>query len=207
MRSAAIAVLLAEIARAGLCPSIAGPRSDFQLFAGYSPYSPTVIGSVTGRQFVFAGLDYSYRCKDFKHVSISFSTGAMPAAIVLQPATVLYGVISPTPQAAPVVTGTGDHAVYGFGITPLGGTFDFIRQRRVHPFLEIGLGLIASAEPVPINAPDATGLNFLVVVGAGVRFDNVSLGYKFVHISNAGTTDFNPGLDNGVFYAGYSFVR
>jgi hypothetical protein len=178
-------------AHAGVCPHIDGPRSDFQLFAGYSPASLTLIGTATDRRFVFAGLDYSYLCTESQHVSLSFTAGLMPAAIVLQPATF----------AAP------PHAVYGFGITPVGVTFDFARRRAVHPFLEIGLGIIASAEPIPENQIDATGLNFLIVVGAGARWKRVSLGYKFVHISNAFTTDFNPGLDNGVIYAGYSFVR
>ncbi len=189
---------------AGLCPSVPGPRNDFQLYAGYSPYSPTLIGSETGRHFFSAGLDYSYLCKDSDRVAMSFTAGIMPAAIVFQPVTFVPIQILPPQFAQRVVPA---HAVYGFGITPLGGTFDFARRHAVHPFLQFGLGLIASTEPVPDNYPDATGLNFLVVIGAGVRVKNVSLGYKFIHISNAGTTDFNPGLDNGVFYAGYSFVR
>ena len=178
-------------AHAAVCPHIDGPRSDFQLFAGYSPTSLTLIGTATDRRFVFAGLDYSYLCTDWKHVSLSFTAGLMPAAIVLQPTTF----VAPS------------HAVYGFGITPVGVTFDFMRRRAVHPFLEIGLGIIASTEPIPENQIDATGLNFLIVVGAGARWKRVSLGYKFVHISNAFSTNFNPGLDNGVIYAGYSFVR
>lgn len=189
---------------AGLCPAASGPRNDFELFAGYSPYSPTLIGTDTGRHFVFAGLDYTYLCKDSDRVSLSFTAGMMPAAIVLQPVTYSY----PLPPAQPLALARiGPHAVYGFGITPLGGTFDFIRRRTVHPFLEFGLGLIASTQPVPDNVPDATGLNFLVVMGAGARYRRLSFGYKLVHISNADTTSYNPGLDNGVFYAGYSFVR
>ncbi len=196
--------LLSGYARAGLCPSLPGPRNDFQFFAGYSPYSPTLIGTDSNRRFVLAGIDYSYRCRDFEHVSVSFTAGAMPAAIVLQPVT--YAPIF-TPGVPVAVRLVPAHAVYGFGITPLGGTFEFARRRRVHPFLEFGLGLIASTEPVPENVPDATGLNFLVILGAGVRWEGLSIGYRFVHISNAGTTNFNPGLDNGVIYAGYSLVR
>jgi Lipid A 3-O-deacylase (PagL) len=183
-RASALFFVLAS-AQAAICPHVDGPRSDFQFFAGYSPESLTLIGTVADREFVFAGLTYSYLCKSWNHASVSFTTGAMPAAIVVEPS----------------------HAVYGFGITPVGATFHFAPRHTVHPFLEIGLGVIASTEPIPINALDATGLNFLVVAGAGARWKNLSFGYKFVHISNAFTTDFNPGLDNGVFYAGYSLVR
>jgi ABC-type lipoprotein export system ATPase subunit len=35
----------------------------------------------------------------------------------------------------------------------------------------------------------------------------VTVGYKFLHVSNANTTSFNPGLDNNVVYVGYSFIR
>ena len=34
----------------------------------------------------------------------------------------------------------------------------------------------------------------------------VTTGYRFLHISNANTPDFNTGLDNNVFYASYSFL-
>jgi hypothetical protein len=203
---ALLALVSGLAAHAGVCPHIDGPRSDFELFAGYSPVSPTLIGTATDRRFVFAGLDYSYLCRDWRHVSLSFTAGLMPAAIVLQPVTVQTYVVVPAATGA-FANLVPPHAVYGFGITPVGVTFDFARRRAVHPFIEIGLGIVASTEPIPENEVDATGLNFLVVVGAGARFKRVSLGYKFVHISNAFTTNFNPGLDNGVFYAGYSFVR
>ena len=35
----------------------------------------------------------------------------------------------------------------------------------------------------------------------------ISLGYKYLHISNAYTTPTNPGVDNNVFYLGFSFLR
>jgi hypothetical protein len=204
-RAPLIALVFGFSAQAGICPHLNGPRSEFELFAGYSPASPTLIGTEPDRRFVFAGLDYSYLCREWKHVSFSITAGAMPAAIVLQPATV--GPVFP-PIAAPVAAKlVPPHAVYGFGITPVGATFDFAGRRTLHPFFEFGLGIIASSEPIPENQIDATGLNFLIVVGGGARWKRVSLGYKFVHISNAFTTNFNPGLDNGVIYAGYSLVR
>jgi hypothetical protein len=33
------------------------------------------------------------------------------------------------------------------------------------------------------------------------------LGYKFLHISNGFTSAVNPGVDNNVFYAGFSILR
>jgi len=123
----------------------------------------------------------------------------MPAAVLLQPGQYL-------PQFVPA------HSVYGFGVTPLGFTADFGRRHRVYPFLQTNEGIIASSEPIPINVTGATGLNFLIDVGGGVRIKTgqrhlISLGYKFLHISNGFTSPVNPGVDNNVFYAGFSFLK
>lgn len=194
-------------AYAGFCsPADSAPRHEFDFFAGYSPASSTLIGTESGRRFIAAGFTYGYRCWIWRAASISFSPSAMPAAILLQPSEILYNFAAPYERVSP------PHAVYGFAIAPLGFTFEFLRSRRIHPFAETMEGLIASTEPIPENQPDASGLNFLFDLGAGVRWNRsarqaMSLGYRFLHISNAGTTSFNPGVDNNVFYVGYSFFR
>ena len=192
---------------AGFCSASTGePRHEFEFFAGYSPASSTLIGTETNRRFIAAGFSYQYRCWIWNSISISYAPAILPAAILLQPTEVLYNLAPSFVRVSP------PHAVYGFGIAPLGFTFDFFRRRRVHPFAETIEGLIASTEPIPENQPDAAGLNFLFDLGAGVRWDTrahngVILGYRFLHISNADTTSFNPGVDNNVFYIGYSFRR
>jgi hypothetical protein len=175
------------------------PRHDFQFFAGYSPASATLIGTTTDRRFVLAGFGYSYRCWAWPGVSISYSGELLPAAILLQPAQYL-------PQLVPA------HDVYGFGVTPLGFTADFGRRHRIHPFLQTNEGIIASSQPIPINVSGATGLNFLIDAGGGIRIKagerrEISLGYKFLHISNGFTSPVNPGVDNNVFYAGFSILK
>jgi len=136
-------------------------------------------------------------------ISLSLTPTLLPAAIVIQPAEVLD---NPPARTVP------GHAVYGFAVAPLGLTADLARRHRVHPFLETMEGMIASTEPIPENRPNATGLNFLFDGGGGIRWNigprsALSLGYRFLHISNAGTTSFNPGLNNNVIYIGYSLLR
>jgi len=197
-----ILLFSAAPAWAGLCssdPSPREPRHDFQFFAGYSPASATLIGTTTDRRFIVAGFGYSYRCWMWPSVSIAYSGELMPAAVLLQPGQYL-------PQFVPT------HAVYGFAITPLGFTADFGRGHAVYPYLETNEGIIASSEPIPINVSGATGLNFLIDLGGGVRIKMgerhaISLGYKFLHISNGFTSAVNPGVDNNVFYAGFSLSK
>jgi hypothetical protein len=126
----------------------------------------------------------------------------LPAAIVIQQT--LVDNTSPRPIPG--------HAVYGFAVAPLGLTAELTRRHRVHPFLETMEGMIASTEPTPENRPNAKGLNFLLDGGGGIRWNirprsGLSFGYRFLHISNAGTTSFNPGLNNNVIYVGYSLLR
>jgi Lipid A 3-O-deacylase (PagL) len=187
---------------AGFCssdPAPSEPRHDFEFFAGYSPVSATLIGTTTDRRFILAGFGYSYRCWVWPSVSISYTGELMPAAILLQPGQYL-------PQYVPA------HAVYGFAVTPLGFTADFGRSHKVYPFLQTNEGIITSSEPIPINVTGATGLNFLIDLGGGVRVKTgqrhaITFGYKFLHISNGFTSPVNPGVDNNVFYAGFSILK
>lgn len=183
-------------------------RQQFEVFAGYSPESATFIGTTQDRRLALAGFEYSYRCWAWRNTSISFTPGILPAAVLLQPAEYLYTY----QNGSYAFRQTPSHAVYGFGVLPVGFTFDFARRRAVHPFFEIKGGIIASTEPIPVNTFDATGLNFLFDFGGGIQWaitkrEAVSFGYKFLHISNADTTATNPGVDNNVFYAGFSFLR
>ena len=202
-----LAFLVPTIAYAGFCSDADGaPRHDFQFFAGYSPVSATLIGTETDRRFALAGFGYNYRCWTRNSISVQYSVAAMPAAILIQPSETIYKFTPPYQRETP------SHAVYGFAVAPLGFTLEIARKRRWHPFAETLEGIIASTEPIPENQPDASGLNFIFDLGVGVRWNigprrAVSFGYRFLHISNAATTSFNPGVDNNVFYAGYSFLK
>jgi hypothetical protein len=194
LRASIVFFVLAQGAiRAELCSANPPPpewRNEFRFFSGYSAATATLIGTETNRRFALAGFSYSYRCWFWTSISVGYTAGVMPAAILIEPS----------------------HAVYGFGVTPVGFTVDFSRRRSLHPFVEFDGGIIASTEPIPERGPDATGLNFLFDLGGGIRWKvgsrgAVILGYKFLHLSNAFTTSFNPGVDNNVFYVGYSFLR
>jgi hypothetical protein len=181
-------------ARAGFCtsdPPVPDSRHDFQFFAGYSPAAATLIGTTTDRRFALAGFSYGYRCWAWRHASLSYNAGLMPAAILIEPS----------------------HSVYGFAVMPVGFTLEFRPGSSLRPFAESTGGVIASTEPIPQTGPDATALNFIFTLGGGLRWQPrrghhaLSIGYKFLHISNAYTTDFNPGVDNNVIYAGFSILR
>jgi len=86
------------------------------------------------------------------------------------------------------------------------------KRQNFQPFFEVRGGVIASAEPIPVDTAGASALNFLFDFGGGIQFRvrddrTISFGYKFLHISNADTSAVNPGVDNNVFYAAFSLLR
>jgi hypothetical protein len=175
-------------------------RHEYQFLAGYSPKSSTLVGTTRDRRFFQAGFAYSYRCWTLGAFGISPTATMLPMAMVFQP-------------DYPVTDGQiPAHSVYGLSVLPLGLTFDLKPRATFGVFGETHGGIIASAEPVPIDTADATGLNFIFDFGVGARWrfrdaHALRFGYRFVHISNAGTTAFNPGVDNNVLYASFSILR
>jgi hypothetical protein len=200
-----VASLTAPSAAGFFCTAPSLPsraRHGVEFAVGYSPESSTWIGTMPDRRFLMVGINYSYRCWDVPAASIHFSPGLMPLAMLLQP-----DQVETFPAGLRTIPA---HGVYGFGITPLSFTAEIAPERRLRPLAEAAGGVIASTEPIPLRQPNATGLNFLFYFGGALRWQArpyaaLTLGYRFLHISNAGTTAFNPGVDNNVLYVGYSF--
>jgi hypothetical protein len=91
------------------------------------------------------------------------------------------------------------YPVYGAGITPIALKWDFVTRRRLWPYLELsGGGLFSNRQVVP----GTTTFNFMPSGAAGVSFPWGRSGkyfwtadVRYFHISNAGLTYYNPGLD------------
>ena len=85
---------------------------------------------------------------------------------------------------------------------------NFGQQSWIKPFVAASVGFLYFTEDVPV--PDSSRFNFTPELGLGAQFfltpkTAITVGYKYFHISNANTGHNNPGLDNNVIYAGYSF--
>jgi len=98
---------------------------------------------------------------------------------------------------------------YGVGIAPK-LVYTLITYWRARPFVEGGGG------PLWTNlggrVPEEPGqFNFLVWGGAGCSYSvtsqwSVNAGFRFVHISNAGTRSPNSGLNFGLPFIGFSYA-
>lgn len=97
---------------------------------------------------------------------------------------------------------------FAFGVSPFGLEVASPADRRLSVFAATaGGGLVFSHA-----FPDVTGrrTNFTLEAGGGLRVRVgvahwAHLGYKYHHISNAGSGFANPGLDGNLLYAGYQW--
>jgi Lipid A 3-O-deacylase (PagL) len=190
-KSLAVACLCAAVPAAGQ-----SGNNEFGVWAGFSPLSPTIIGTAPDRQYAIAALRYGRVLMRRTRVTLEYTVDAVPAAILLQPPN----------------RGGSRSAVYGFGVSPIGWKLSFRPHARLQPFLSTSGGFVYSFEPIPINIPGATQFNFTFHFGAGLQYfssphRSLSAGYRLDHISNANRTNVNPGVDANVIFVGFSFWK
>ena len=86
--------------------------------------------------------------------------------------------------------------VYGVGVNPMNLKWNFATRGRLHPYIELGGGTLFTTDKVPRAT---SKVNFTPTAAFGAHF----LGQKYpwtmearyLHISNAGLGDFNPGIN------------
>lgn len=85
---------------------------------------------------------------------------------------------------------------YGVGINPINLKWDFATRCRVAPYLELGGGTLFTTEKVP---PRTSGVNFTPTAAFGTYFLGEKYAWsveaRYLHISNAGLGDLNPGVN------------
>ncbi len=98
----------------------------------------------------------------------------------------------------------------GQAISPVGMQWNFLPRRRLQPFMAGHGGYMYATQAIPVAY--AGSFNFTFDLGAGVEWfqsttRSFRLEYRYHHISNAGTAEENPGIDNGLFQLTYAFGR
>jgi hypothetical protein len=100
------------------------------------------------------------------------------------------------------------YPVYGAGFTPFLWKWNFVNRRRVTPYFEISGGAVISDRPI---VPGSNRFNFTPSGAVGVTLPWGSTKYswtadvRWYHISNAGITSYNPGLNTIMVRIGFGF--
>ncbi len=85
---------------------------------------------------------------------------------------------------------------YGVGVNPLNLKWNFVRRGRISPYLELSGGTLFTTSKVP---PGTSAVNFGSGAALGAHFLGEehawSLEARYLHISNAGLGDLNPGVN------------
>jgi len=88
------------------------------------------------------------------------------------------------------------NTAYGLGLNPFALKWNFASRRSVTPYVELGGGLLLTNTQVP---PGTSRVNFTPQGAVGVHFPrskyNWSVEVRYMHISNAGLTTPNPGIN------------
>jgi hypothetical protein len=135
-------------------------------------------------------------------LALQYTLDAIPVALAA-------GNITSVSTAGGITTFTRETA-YGAGLTPLGLQLDFRNGSRVHPFVHVNGGGLIFNQSVPL--PDAGKFAFVGEAGGGIRVFTseekaVTFGVRFHHISNGDRSGSNRGLNQFIFYGGFSIFK
>ena len=194
-----------DVARSGAIEQTRRGAWQIGAFVGGARNSPNdgVLGTIPHRDHFMLGVQAGTPVLRLGPVRVSYIAQLLPLFIISDRAAPAYN---------PYLDANGlprlAQRAYAFGISPFGIEIASSVARRVSVFAATaGGGLFFSH-----SFPDVTGrrTNFTLEAGGGLRMRVGSaqwaqLGYKYHHISNAGTAFANPGLDGNVLYAGYQW--
>jgi len=88
------------------------------------------------------------------------------------------------------------NTAYGAGFSPLGLKWDFAARGRVEPYFELGGGTLFTNHQVPLGT---SSVNFTPAAALGMHLLGdkraFSVEVRYMHISNAGLSSPNPGIN------------
>jgi hypothetical protein len=173
---------------------------------GASVAPASEFGYVTDRQLFVAALRAQYLLHAFESMAIASTIDLVPLAVLSN--TPDYEVRSSRERdenGASFKTVTGRSPVLGAGFMPAGLQLYTLSTHPMRLFLGASAGLLWFTRDTPV--PDARRMNISAEAGGGVEIlarDGRALviGYRFQHLSNAGTAPMNPGFDTHLVYVG-----
>lgn len=175
--------------------------NEFGAWTGYSPFSFVLKGTSKDRQLFLLNLQYARTLLATRPVTLKYTAEIVPAAFEIQPTQkfIVDGKLLVNPAAT----------IYGIGATPIGFEANF-GPKKVQPFFSGSLGFIHFNRQVPILG--AAQFNYTIDLGFGAQMflrpgRSLTFGWRYHHLSNNYQAHLNPGIDSGVFFAGFSIFK
>ncbi|HVG34739.1 MAG TPA: acyloxyacyl hydrolase [Pyrinomonadaceae bacterium] len=185
--------------------------NEFGGWGGIAFNATTIFGGLRDdeaddRKLVIAAFRYGRTLAANKDFALQYTLDAIPLAIATGNIAETTTVVTPTGT----VTTHRRETAYGAGLTPLGLQLDFANSSKVHPFVHVGGGFLVFNKSVPL--PDAGQFAYVGEGSAGLRVFTSdrrawSFGVRLHHISNGNRAGANRGLNEFIFFAGFSIFR
>ena len=101
------------------------------------------------------------------------------------------------------------NTAYGGSINPFVIKWNFTGGKRFAPYAELGGGVLFTNTEVPFHT---SNINFTPQIGVGMHIftrekRSVTLDFKYIHISNAGMSVPNPGINTLQVGVGYHWMK
>ena len=180
--------------------------NEYGFWGGFSPKATTIFEGLSeaeaeDRKFFLAAFRYGRTLAANDTLALQWTVDAVPVAVAT-------GTIVARSFIGPPAFRR--ETAYGAGLTPIGLQLDFANGSKVHPFAHVNGGFLYFNKSMPIE--DSGQFQFVGEAGGGVRIFTsdkraVSIGVRFHHISNGDRSGSNRGLNNFVFYAGFSVFK
>jgi hypothetical protein len=175
-------------------------------WVGASLLPSAVFGRITDRRLVLTGLRLERVLESDGAVTTTYTLDLHPIAVVTN--TPRYGLRWVREENGALVrqlVETSRAPVVGIGASPLGLQFYSTPRGGTRLFAGGSAGGIWFNREMPVAY--ARRFNFALELGTGVEItarngSGLVLGYKFHHLSNAGTALANPGVDAHLVYVG-----
>jgi hypothetical protein len=185
--------------------------NEYGGWGGIAFNATTIFGGLrddeaSDRKFIIAAFRYGRTLAANKDFALQYTLDAIPLAIATGNIAETTTVVTPTGT----VTTHRRETAYGAGLTPLGLQLDFANSSKVHPFVHVGGGFLVFNKSVPL--PDAGSFAYVGEGSAGLRVFTAdrrawSFGVRLHHISNGNRAGANRGLNEFIFFAGFSIFR
>jgi hypothetical protein len=192
-------------------------RSGFratEFWAGFSNRSPKwgVLGNRAGMSFGLAAARRTRRLKTTPGYAVDYTIDFIPVALSSPPlgldeeSSTLHRDAAGRSCVASCRFPSG--SAFGAGVSPLGFTAVYRRDRMIQPRLGFAGGMLLFDRAVPTVI--STRFNFTAAIEAGAQIlnrngDGVLIVYRFHHLSNAGTGYDNSALASHVISVGARF--
>lgn len=172
-----------------------GGKHELGAWVGFSLHSGHYLGYDKDVKWFPVNVRYSYRFWTHETFALRYAPEVTVLALLDEP------------DSNFVPLSSARRRTLGGGLTPAGFEMDFYPKSRIQPFISEHSGLDYFTQRV--LSPEGSQLLFTTDLGLGLNFftrkrQDVTIGYRYQHLSNANISNRNPGTDANTFYVGFS---